>query len=102
MKFFKIYISKIGLIKSINLPAQIFESLRGTFPLSRMQYEDSDKVPKRKYKKGDKVRYKTFHAASGMDATSRVEKGEEQVGRITQRKKGYHYHFKFSRPDQYQ
>ena len=63
--------------------------ISGTFPLSRIQYEDSDKHPKRKYKKGDKVRYKTYLPASGMVATSTVEKGEDMVGRISKYKKGF-------------
>jgi hypothetical protein len=64
------------------------------YPLENPNYlgdsaDDDRSHPKSKYKKGDKVKYQTWHRASPMSATSKTERGEDQVGRISQRKKGF-------------
>jgi hypothetical protein len=64
------------------------------YPLENPNYlgdsaADDKDHPKPKYKKGDKVKYKYYHKASEMSPTSKVERTEDKVGRITKRKKGF-------------
>ena len=42
-----------------------------------------------KYKRGDKVKYKYFHPASGMLKGSKVERADDKVGIISKVKKGF-------------
>lgn len=45
-------------------------------------------APKR-YRKGDKVKYQYWHKASEMSATSKPERAEDKIGRISKVKKGF-------------